>query len=343
MIIGSFKMKKTFLIAEIGQAHDGSLGILHSYIDALADTGVHAIKFQTHIAEAESSIHEPFRVNFSYEDKTRYDYWTRMGFTKEQWIGIKEHCEKVGLEFMSSPFSQAAVDLLEELDINRYKIGSGEVTNFLMLEKIARTGKPIILSSGMSSYNELEKAVTFIKGFGNDLTILQCTTSYPTPYEKLGLNVLKELRKRFKDCSIGLSEHTGEIYAGIAAVALGAEVLEFHVVFDKRMFGPDTLSSLTIDQTIQLVQGVRAIEKALINPMDKDDLNPYKNVKGIFEKSLAINKDLIKGHQIKFNDLEAKKPSNMGIAASNYKSVIGKVVNRNMKKWSFLRKEDIDE
>ncbi|MEL6945152.1 MAG: N-acetylneuraminate synthase family protein, partial [Bacteroidota bacterium] len=174
-------MKSTFIIAEIAQAHDGSLGILHSYIDALAETGVDAIKFQTHIAEAESSIHEPFRVNFSYEDKTRYDYWARMGFTLEQWKEIKQHCEEVGLEFMSSPFSQAAVDWLEELGVKRYKIGSGEVTNFLMLEKIARTGKPIILSSGMSSFVELDEAVKFIQTFGNDLTILQCTTSYPTP------------------------------------------------------------------------------------------------------------------------------------------------------------------
>ena len=148
------KNNKSFLIAEIGQAHDGSLGILHSYIDAVATTGVDAIKFQTHIAEAESSAAEPFRVNFSYEDATRYDYWHRMSFTKAQWIEIKKHCEEVGLEFMSSPFSQSAVDLLEEIDVKRYKIGSGEVNNFLMLEKIAKTGKPIILSSGMSSFVE---------------------------------------------------------------------------------------------------------------------------------------------------------------------------------------------
>ena len=106
-----------------------------------------AIKFQTHIANAESSIYESFRINFSYEDKTRFDYWKRMEFTKEQWVVIKKHCEEVGLEFISSPFSLAAVDLLEFLEVQRYKIGSGEVTNFLMLEKIARTGKPIILSS----------------------------------------------------------------------------------------------------------------------------------------------------------------------------------------------------
>jgi N,N'-diacetyllegionaminate synthase len=182
-----------FTIAEIGQAHDGSLGILHSYIDALSSTGLSAIKFQTHLAEAESSEYEPFRVNFSYVDETRFDYWKRMQFSINQWKEIKDHCDHVGLEFMSSPFSLAAVDLLEELDMRRYKIGSGEVTNLLMLEKIAKTGKPIILSSGMSSYSEIYNAVSFLESFGNEVSILQCTTSYPTPYEKLGLNVISEL------------------------------------------------------------------------------------------------------------------------------------------------------
>ena len=136
-------MKRVFIIAEIGQAHEGSLGILHSYIDALEDTGVDAIKFQTHIAEAESSEYEPFRVKFSYEDATRYEYWKRMEFTLEQWKGIKKHCDEVGLEFISSPFSNMAVDWLEELGVQKYKIGSGEVNNYLMLEKIAKTGKDI--------------------------------------------------------------------------------------------------------------------------------------------------------------------------------------------------------
>lgn len=317
------------------------MGILHSYIDALATTGVDAIKFQTHIAEAESSAQEPFRVKFSYEDDTRYDYWARMGFTIEQWHDIKKHCDNVGLEFMSSPFSQAAVDLLEKVGVKRYKIGSGEVTNFLMLEKIAKTGKPIILSSGMSSFEELDKSVTFIRSFGNDLSIVQCTTAYPTPYDRLGLNVITELKKRYPFAKVGLSEHTGEIYAGIAATALGAELLEFHAVFDKRMFGPDATSSLEIDQVAALVNGVRAIESSLRNPIDKNNLSQYKDLKKIFEKSLAINKDLPAGHQITFDDLEAKKPAEIGIKASSFKSVIGKQLKRDFSKWEFLKDEDI--
>lgn len=332
-------MSKIFLIAEIGQAHEGSLGILHSYIDALATTGIDAVKFQTHIAEAESSIYEPFRIKFSYEDDTRYDYWKRMSFTKEQWNGIKAHCDEVGLEFMSSPFSQAAVDLLEQVGVKRYKIGSGEVTNFLMLEKIAKTGKPVILSSGMSSYKELDKSVEFIQSFGNKLSIVQCTTAYPTPYSRLGLNVIKELKKRYPNVKVGLSEHTGEIYAGIAATALGAEVLEFHAVFDKRMFGPDATSSLEINQIKELVKGVRAIELSNSNPIDKNNLSNYTSLKRIFQKTLSVNKNLPIGHILTFEDLEAKKPANKGISASNFKLVIGKSIKKAMKKWDFLTSE----
>ncbi len=336
-------MHNTFIIAEVAQAHDGSLGILHSYIDALKETGVDAVKFQVHIAEAESSIHEPFRINFSYEDKTRYDYWNRMEFSEEQWVAIKDHCDEVSLEFMASPFSQAAIDLLERIGIKRYKIGSGEVSNYLMLEKICKTGKPIILSSGMSSFDELDAAVAFIEERKNDLSILQCTTSYPTPHERLGLNVITELKNRYPQHKIGLSEHTGEIFAGIAAASLGAEILEFHAVFDKRMFGPDASSSLTIDQISEMVKGVRAIELAQNNPIDKNDLEPYSNLKAIFEKSLAVNSDLPEGHVITFEDLEAKKPANMGISAKFYKSIIGKKLIKNLSKWDFIQESDIHE
>ncbi|MBL4708658.1 MAG: N-acetylneuraminate synthase family protein [Flavobacteriales bacterium] len=334
-------MSKRFLIAEVGQAHDGSLGILHSYIDAVSKTGVDAIKFQTHIAEAESSLDEPFRVKFSYEDKTRFDYWKRMSFSKQQWIEIKMHCEEVGLEFISSPFSIAAVDLLEELGVKRYKIGSGETSNLLMLEEIAKTGKPIILSSGMSSYDELQATVDFLKPFGNELTILQCTTAYPTSAENVGLNVITELKSKFKELKIGFSDHSGLIYPCIAAATLGAEVLEFHVVFDQRMFGPDAKSSLSIDEVSELVKGVRFIETAVNNPVNKNDLTPYVELKNIFEKSLAVNKKLAKGHCLTKADLEAKKPSGKGIAARDFNKVIGMQLQEEKEAYSFLNLSDL--
>ncbi|NER12178.1 N-acetylneuraminate synthase [Leptobacterium flavescens] len=327
-------------IAEIGQAHDGSLGMVHAYIDAISKTGVNIIKFQTHIAEAESSIHEPFRIKFSKQDKTRFDYWKRMGFSLPQWKEIKDHCDEVGLEFMSSPFSNAAVDLLEEVGVKRYKIGSGEVNNFLLLERICQTGKPIIISSGMSSLEELDETVAFLKRRNADFSILQCTTSYPTKPENYGLNVIKDLRERY-GVTVGFSDHSARIETCVAATALGAEILEFHAVFNREMFGPDASSSLEMKEIKELVTAVKNVSKALENPVDKGDNSNYRELKNIFEKSLALNKDLPKGHQITFNDLEAKKPKGFGIDASQFENVIGKTLKNDKKQWDFLTENDL--
>ena len=328
------------IIAEIAQAHEGSLGFALSYIDALAETGVDAVKFQLHIAEAESSEFEPFRIKFSEQDKTRFDYWKRMEFALEEWKLLKQRCDEKGVEFLASPFSNAAVDLLEELGVKRYKIGSGEVSNFLLLEKIAQTGKPMIISSGMSSYMELDRTVEFLKERKVEFYILQCTTAYPTKPEDYGLDVIKKLKDRYK-VPVGYSDHSARIETSIAAATLGAKVLEFHAVFDRRSFGPDASSSLEIDEIKELVQAVRNIKTSFENPVDKSDNFRFKELKGIFEKSLAINKDLPEGHKLGFEDLEAKKPKGYGIEASEFEKVIGKQLKKDIKKWEFLNWEDL--
>lgn len=329
-----------FLVAEVGQAHDGSLGMAHSFIDALSGSGVDAIKFQTHLADAESSGREPFRVNFSYEDSTRYDYWKRMQFTPAQWRGVKAHCDDKGLEFMSSPFSLAAVDLLEQIGTKRYKIGSGEVSNHLLLERVAQTGKPAILSSGMSSYEELDDAMQFLKQRSVSVSVLQCTTQYPTTAETVGLNVIRELRERYA-VPVGLSDHSGTIYPSLAATALGAEILEFHVCFDRRCFGPDSTSSLTIDEVDRLIEGVRFIETAMANPVEKSDASSFAELKSIFGKSISLNKDLPRGHVLRFADLESKKPAGQGICASDFQSIVGRQLTRKMCRWDYLNLDDV--
>jgi N-acetylneuraminate synthase len=329
-----------YLIAEIGQAHDGSLGILYSYINALAQTGVDAVKFQMHIAEAESSIQEPFRVKFSLEDATRYEYWQRMGFSLEQWKGIKQHCESLGLDFMCSPFSNLAVDWLEEMGVAQYKIGSGEVTNFLILEKIAQTGKPVILSSGMSSFDELDKTVAFLQERKVNFSILQCTTAYPTQPQQYGLNVMQELQERYQ-VPVGFSDHSAKLETCIAATVLGASILEFHAVFDRQLFGPDSHSSLTITEIKELVVAVRSIAVALNNPVDKSSNADFTSLKQIFEKSLAVNKDLPQDHILTFDDLEAKKPRGFGLDASRFQEIIGKKLNKELKQWDFLNEQDL--
>ena len=336
----AIKKQSPYIIAEIGQAHEGSLGILYSYIDAVAKTGVDAVKFQMHIAEAESSEYEPFRVQFSQEDKTRFDYWKRMGFSLEQWKGIKQYCDKLGLDFICSPFSNLAVDWLEEMGVLQYKLGSGEINNLLILEKIAQTGKPVMLSSGMSSYAELDETVAFLKNKNIEFSILQCTTAYPTKPEQFGLNVIQELKERY-GVAVGFSDHSARVETCIAATVLGAEILEFHVVFDRQLYGPDSTSSLTIHEIKELVISVRNIALAMQNPIDKNSNENFTDLKQIFEKSLAVNRDLPLNHILTFDDLEAKKPKGYGIDASRFQEVIGKVLNRNLNQWDFLNQEDL--
>jgi N,N'-diacetyllegionaminate synthase len=330
------------IIAEIGQAHDGSLGMAMSYIDALAQTGVDAVKFQVHIAEAESSIYEPFRIKFSEQDKTRFDYWKRMEFSSAEWKILKERCDEKNVEFLASAFSNKSIDLLEDLGVKRYKIGSGEVSNFLLLERIAKTGKPVILSSGMSSYAELDATIEFLKKKNTSYSILQCTTAYPTTPEQYGLNVIQELKERYH-VPIGYSDHSAKMETCIAATALGAEILEFHAVFNRKSFGPDASSSLEIDEIEKLVKSIKNISNALENPVDKSDNNAFEELKSIFEKSLAVNKDLKKGHIINFEDLEAIKPKRKGIDAVNFREVIGQELKTNLAKWDFLNKEHLQK
>lgn len=330
-----------FTIGEVAQAHDGSLGMAYAYIDALAKRGVDAVKFQLHIAEAESSVHEPFRIKFSYEDKTRFDYWRRMAFTIAEWEGLKRHCDEVNIEFLASPFSNLAVDWLEDIGVKQYKIGSGEVNNHLLLQKISKTNKPVILSSGMSSYDELDRAIEILTQNNTEITILQCSTAYPTSAEQYGLNQIEALRSRYK-CRVGFSDHSGKVSTGIAAVALGAEVLEFHVAFSKEQFGPDSSSSLDLQQILHLIEDVKDICRANNHPVDKKNNDVYAPLKSIFEKSLAVNKDLPKGHKIRFEDLEAKKPKAQGIDASLFNQVIGKPLQKDIKSWSFLTQEYIN-
>lgn len=335
-------MSQVELIAEIAQAHDGSLGLLHSYIDALAETGVQTAKFQMHIAHAESSEFEQFRVPFSFEDKTRYDYWKRMEFTFEQWTEIKKHCEDKGLRFLCSPFSVEAFSDLEKLKVDRHKIASGETTNFLLLDLMAKSGKPLLLSSGMSSFDELDKTIERIdSNKGNIEALFQCTTAYPTPAEKLGLNVISEMRNKYYKFQIGLSDHSGEIYPGLAAVSLGATKLEFHVVFDKKMFGPDATSSLTLQQTKQLAEGVKFISTSLQHPVNKNDNESFGRLKELFGKSLALKVNAKKDDVLTTEMLESKKPGGKGISPSEYQNTIGKKLNKDIPAGGFLNNTDL--
>lgn len=332
---------RCLIVAEIAQTHDGSLGAAHAYIDAVANAGADAIKFQTHIAAAESTPGEPWRVKFSQQDATRYDYWKRMEFTEEQWRGLAEHANERGLIFLSSAFSPEAVELLERVGVPAWKVGAGEVSNLPLLAKMARTGKPMILSSGMSDWTELDAAVNCVRENGASVAVLQCTTAYPCPPEKLGLNVIAELRERYK-CPVGLSDHSGAIYAGLAAVTLGAKMIEVHVAFSRECFGPDVIASITTPELKQLVEGVRFIERALAAPVDKRAMaEEMTELRRVFGKSIVAARDLNAGERIAAEDIAFKKPGS-GIPAASLNEVINRRLKRAVAANTLISEDDLD-
>lgn len=331
---------RPFIIAEIGQAHEGSLGLAHSFIDAVAETGVDAIKFQTHIAHAESCKEDRFRVSFSYEDDTRYDYWKRMEFSHEQWLGLAEHARRRGLIFLSTPFSIEAINLLNDLNVPAWKLGSGDFANLQFIEAIAKTRKPIILSTGMSTYSEIVNCVNVLEKHELDYAILQCTSMYPTPLEKVGLNVLAYLQQSF-NCPVGLSDHSGVIMSSISAIVLGASIVEVHVTFDRRMFGPDSISSLTLSELTQLKFYSDQVYKIKSNEVDKDAMaQELRDSKVLFTRSLALRQPVKRGEIITSDNVTLKKPG-IGISPSDLDIVIGKkakedISNDRLLYWSDL-------
>ncbi len=324
------------IIAEIGSVHDGSFGNAERLIDAAAAAGVDAVKFQTHIAAAETTRDAPAPSYF--QDEPRYEYFRRTSFTEEQWADLKEHATEAGVAFLSSPFSVAAVELLERIGIEAYKIPSGEVTNLPLLEAVARTGKPVLLSSGMSSWEELDRAVEILRA-GEELIVLQCTSEYPCPPKQVGLNVLAELRERY-GAPVGLSDHTLDLYASLAAVALGATVIERHFAFSRSMYGSDARHSLEPDELADLVRGVRAIEAMLASPVDKTDASMYAEMKATFEKSLVAVVDIEEGAELTADHVTAKRPGT-GLPTSALPEVIGKRAARAIGADTLIRREDL--
>jgi N-acetylneuraminate synthase len=312
-------MKPVKLIAEIGSVHDGSFGNAVKLIDAAAACGAHAVKFQTHIAAAETLRNAPNPPYFKGEP--RFEYFTRTGFSLPQWKELAAACNAASVEFLSSPFSLEAVDLLEEVSVGSYKIPSGEVTNIPLLRKIARTGKPVLLSSGMSDWTELDAAVAALSG-GGPVTVLQCSSAYPCPPDQVGLNVMAEMGARY-GLDVGFSDHTLGVAAAIAAAALGATVVEKHFTFSRAMYGSDAANGTEPAEFRQLADALAAVSVMRTTNVDKADTSPYRDMKRIFEKSVVASRDLPAGHVLAETDLAYKKPGD-GIPASRYQELVGR-------------------
>jgi N-acetylneuraminate synthase len=329
------------VVGEVAQAHDGSLGMAHAFIDAIANSGADAVKFQTHIAACESTAAEPWRVKFSYQDETRFEYWKRMEFTQAQWRGLKKHADDRRLLFLSSPFSLEAVEMLNGIGVAAWKVASGELSNTPMFERMVATRRPIVLSSGMSPWAELDAAARRVQDAKLDLTILQCTSVYPAPPEKLGLNLLAEIRTRY-GCKTGLSDHSGAIYAGLAAAALGADLIEVHVTLSREAFGPDVLVSLTTAELRQLTNGVRFIRAALEHPVNKDELaEELGPMRDLFTKSIFTSADLPAGTRLEANHVCLRKPGT-GLPPGRLPQILGRKLLRSMPAGTLIAEEDLE-
>jgi len=331
---------KPFIIAEVAQTHEGSLGNAFAFVDAVASAGANAIKFQTHIASAESTLDEPWRIKFSLQDESRYSYWKRMEFSEKQWSDLSRYAKERGIMFLSSPFSVEAVDMLNRIGIPLWKVPSGELSNVELIEAIWDTGRPILFSSGMSRIEELDVVVRQTRSKNIPFGIFQCTSAYPCSPKQWGLNMISELRARFK-CLVGFSDHSGDIYAGLAAAALGADFIEVHVTFSRQMFGPDVLASVTIDELSKLVRGAQQIREALDFPVDKDKItDSLAPIKRIFGRSWALREDLPAGTVLSKEHLTLKKPGT-GISYSRYKDIVGRKLCRDKTSKRLLTWNDI--
>ena len=266
-----------------------------------------------------------------------------MEFSSEQWQELSDHAKSKGLIFLSSPFSVKAVNILEKINVPAWKIGSGELRNYEMLEAIAKTNKPILISSGMSDYSELEFCTNYLKGLNPKVKIglFQCTTQYPTDPENIGLNVIQELKEKF-DYPVGLSDHSGDVIPSIAAIASGANIIEAHICFDKNQFGPDSTSSLDRSQFIELCRARDLLHIINTNPVNKNEFaKKLSKTSKIFSRSIALAEDCRKGSTLTRKMIKFKKPGG-GINYDNLDLVVGKKLTRDVPLNRLLTLDDLE-
>jgi N,N'-diacetyllegionaminate synthase len=327
--------RPALVIAEIGNNHDGSVHQAERLVEAAAEAGADAVKFQTHIAEAEMHPSTPTPPHFP---EPRWEFTKRMELTEDDHRRLKAFAEERGLLFFSSPFSIEAVELLERIGNPLYKIASGEVTNPPLLEAVAATGKPALLSTGMSGLDDVERALEILRGGGGELLVLQCTSSYPAPPEKVNLRAMTAMGERF-GLPYGLSDHTPDIHTSIAAVALGASAIEKHFTLSKRLYGPDHHASLVPEELARLVDGVRQVEAALGSDEKERDpgLDPAR---ATFEKSVVTRVPIPAGSEISLEMLTTKRPGS-GIPATRLAEVVGRKAARDIEENSLVEAGDL--
>lgn len=301
--------RKQEIIAEIGLGHEGSLGLAISMAEAAIESGADIVKFQAHFPEQESSEEEKFRIPFSKQDKSRWDYWHRTSFTPEQWETIKSSVEAAGAEFAVSVFSAFAVEQFINQSVSYLKLGSGDLNNPELREVLMGFRGVLILSTGLATWSEIEDACDWMRSsfFHVDSAILQCTSIYPTPLNLVGLNVMLRISEKLGMPS-GLSDHSVGISSALAALVHGARYIEKHFVLHKKFFGPDIQSSI-VPEELEYLCKFRDDLVDLRSEVDKDQLIPtLAPTKSTFGRSLGLRRSFIRGETPQLKDYCLRKP-----------------------------------
>lgn len=325
-----------FVIAEVGINHEGDISKALSLADAAARAGADCVKFQCHITEAEMVKTDMKPGNIS--DEKIWDIIKRCELTYDEEARLKEYCDSRGIIFLSTPFSREAADRLEKFNVCAYKIGSGECNNIPLVKYIAKKKKPIILSTGMNDPQSIGEAVDIVKEYGAPLILMHCTSMYPTPYERVRLGAVQQLKKTF-GVPVGLSDHSYGIYTCLGAAALGACALEKHFTLSRKWPGPDISISIMPDELAELVKGSKAIFKA--RGGSKTVLKEEKPVINFAYASVCTIRPIKKGELLSGKNIWVKRPGTGEIRARDYESLRGKRCRSDLKEGVLLRKDDV--
>lgn len=326
-------MKKTYIIAEAGVNHNNDINLAKRMIEAAKKAGADAVKFQTFCTESlvsKSAKKADYQISTTNSSESQFDMIKKLELSYESHIEIKLHCEKVGITFLSTPFDIESIMFLQQLGIAIWKIPSGEITNLPYLIEIAKTKKKVIMSTGMCNMDEIAQAIDILRLYGcHDITLLHCNTEYPTPFEDVNLRAMVSMKSAF-NVKIGYSDHTLGIEVPIAAVAMGAEVIEKHFTLDRNLAGPDHKASLLPEELQQMVKSIRNVETSIGSELKIPSQSESKNIY-IARKSIVAKEDIKEGEIYTNQNITTKRPGN-GISPMKWFEILGTPAKRDFVK-----------
>lgn len=331
----------TEIIVELGNTHEGSLGIAKSFVDMAASAGVKTVKFQMHISDAEGIPEEPFRVKFSDQDLNRQEYWKRVNFSLENWKIISTYCNSLGIEFLCTPFSIEAAQILHENKmVKRWKIGSGNTVDWPLIDYVTNTKLPLIISTGLVSWDEIQllKARLIKNGAWERTTLLHCVSKYPVKLDEIDLHLMNQLASL--ECRVGYSDHSGNIYVTMNAISQGAEIIEVHMTPHRDFFGPDVSSSLLPEEIRSLIKYAEVNKKLKKSNRSKNvHFEEVSELRKIFRKGVYWSNGIKAGEVVTLSHLKFLKPVGE-IDVVDFEKILGKRVLKDCTKGNFVKWSD---